>query len=407
MKTSLELLSEKISVVFEDKFPEGYCNDVKWWGNTSRDNLHATLPDGTAQMQCMDLDVGNACSFRCPHCFRRDARFDVVDRENELTHEEIVGFIREAKELGLKQIKVLGRGEPFQNPRFLEFLEEVSAMGIGVSVFTKGHVIGSDVHARKYNEHRGITTGQQLADRLHELNVSILLGFHSFDKETQEEFAGIDLLSIQSPLKDYVNMRDQALINLVKAGFNEYKEDEATRLAIISSPVKPENIHEIFNMYVWARSRNIYFVTSPTMISGKGIDELMREEGFKSYISELTEIWAQIYVWAIEKNLVPLEKFVEDEVSMYPGSHACNQTATGMYLNLSGQVNMCPGRVDDETIFSKDIRKDGLKATWMKSANYKRAQGDEYNYYCPARDGRSVPLNFYDDIQAKVLEVLA
>ena len=213
-------------------------------------------------------------------------------------------------------------------------------------------------------------------------------------------------MSIQSPLKDYVNMRDQALVNLVKAGFNEYKEGEATRLAIIPAPVKPENIHEIFHMYVWARKRNIYVCSSPTMISGKGIDELMREENFKSYISELTEIWTQIYVWAIEKNLIPLEKFVEDGVSMYPGSHACNQTSTGFYLNLSGQVNMCPGRVDAETVFSTDIRKDGLRAVWVNSANYKRAQGNGFNYHCPARDGHSVPLHFYEDIQAKVLAIL-
>ncbi|MDP6625824.1 MAG: hypothetical protein QGG87_05145 [Nitrospinota bacterium] len=178
-------------------------------------------------------------------------------------------------------------------------------------------------------------------------------------------------------------------------------------MAIIPAPVKPENIQEIFNLYTWARKRNIYCVSSPTMISGKGIDELMREENFKSYISELTEIWTQIYIWAIETNLIPLEKFVEDGVSMYPGAHPCNQTAAGFYLNLSGQVNMCPGRVDSETIFSEDIRKDGLKATWMNSANYQRAQGNGFNYHCPARDGHSVPVNFYDDIQAKVLEALA
>jgi len=129
---SYSLLTAAIPVVFEDKFPDNYKNDVKWWGNISGEELHSCLPDGTAKLLTMDLDIGDTCGLRCPHCFRRDSKFDCVSQANKLTYEEIVGYVKEAKELGLKQIKILGRGEPFQDSRFLEFLEEMTALDIGV-----------------------------------------------------------------------------------------------------------------------------------------------------------------------------------------------------------------------------------------------------------------------------------
>ena len=402
MKNSKERLSKAITVTFQGKFSDAYKNDVAWWGNIPRSELHSCLPDGTARILTMDVDIGNTCGLNCPHCFRRDDRVDTV--ENPLTHEEIVGYVREAKELGLKQIKILGRGEPFQNFRFLEFLEEVSGMGVGVAVFTKGHVLGSDELAEKYNGHRDIHTATELVSRVKELRVSILLGFNSFSRRMQEAFTGVDKYPETALLKRYVEFRDQALVSLVEAGFNDYIEGQATRLAMIAAPIKPENIDEIFELYIWARRRNIYMLSCPTTESGKGQDEWARTRGFTDYPSRLEELWAQIYTWAIKTNLIPLDTFKRDGVSLYPGCHVCNQTAAGMYMNLSGQVIQCPGRV---VVFSDDIRKDGLKSVWINSPTCKRAKdGKAFNYHCLARDGHSLHHNFYRNIEAKVLEGL-
>ena len=121
MNNSKELLSSKIPVIFKDMgngqiFPKGHVNDVRWWGNISRKDLHSCLPDGTAKLLTMDVDIGDECSLRCSHCFRRDTRFDTIKLGKCLTHEEIVNYIKDAKKLGLKEIKILGRGEPFENP---------------------------------------------------------------------------------------------------------------------------------------------------------------------------------------------------------------------------------------------------------------------------------------------------
>ncbi|MEK7172692.1 MAG: radical SAM protein [Patescibacteria group bacterium] len=400
--SSLETLTAQIPVIFPGQFPQGYQNNVKGWGNISKQQLHSCLPDGTAKLLTMDLDIGNNCSLACPHCFRRDSRVDVMT--NPLTHEEIVGYVREAKNLGLQEVKILGRGEPFENPRFLEFLRDVSDLGIHVAVFSKGHVLGCDTLARKFNKDYGINTGWELTQAIRELNVSILLGFNSFSRSMQESFTGVDKFSEKNLLKNYVSFRDQALTNLVKAGFNDYVEGEATRLAMIAAPCKPENIEEIFDFYKWGRVRNIYALTCPTNICGKGVDEFEREKEFQNYILKLEDVWGQIYTWAIQKNILTPETFQEDGVSLYPGCHPCNQIAAGFYLHLSGQTNLCPGRKE---IFCEDIRKTGLKQAWIDSANYKRAKlGSKFNYHCVARDGYSLSQYFYKNIETKVLSAL-
>ena len=239
---SKELLTKEIPTLFEKngkvKFPSDYINDVRWWGNIPRKELHSCFSDGTAKLLTMDVDIGDTCSLRCPHCFRRDPRFDETTLGRGLTDEEVISYIKEAKKLGLKQIKILGRGEPFQNPKFLGFLREMTKLNIGVAIFTKGHVIGSDKLTKIYNyQNYGIDTSEKLVAELKKLSVSILLGFNSFDKKTQEAFVGIDKTSI----KNYVELRDRALILLAKAGFNKYEKGKSTRLAMISAPIKPEN----------------------------------------------------------------------------------------------------------------------------------------------------------------------
>jgi len=395
-------------------FPENYKNDVKWWGNITREKIHSCLENGTAKMLTMDLDIGDVCSLRCPHCFRRDRRFDTVTHDTSLSYKEIIGYIKEAKELGLEQIKILGRGEPFENNKFLGFLREVNSLGIGISIFTKGHVLGSDDLAVKYNKSYGISTGKELVDELKKLKVSILLGFNTFDEKMQGEFVGID----RSPVKNYVELRDNALKILVEAGFNDYVEGEATRLAMIAAPIKPENIDEIFDLFIWARVRNIYMLSCPTTISGKGIDEYKRAQDFygnegdtlekkhEKYIKDLENLYIKIYRWSIAKGLILKDTFEEDGVSLYPGSHVCNQTAAGFYLNLSGQVNQCPGRMDGDAKVVNDIRnEESLKSVWMESSAYKRAKnGTRFNYKCLARDGHSIPVSFYENIKNEVLK---
>ena len=419
-KSSKEFLTEKIPVIFKEKkdgtiFPNDYKNDVMYWGNNSKKELHSCFKDGTAKMLTMDLDFGDSCSLRCPHCFRRDDRFDKTSLGNSITDEQIYDYIKQAKKLGLKAVKILGRGEPFQNKKFLKFLRDMTKLNIGVGIFTKGHVLGSDRLTKAYNKDYGVETSEELIKELKKLKVSIFLGFNSFSKRIQEEYIGID----KSPIKNYVKLRDRALVLLTKYGFNEYKKGKPTRLCLCAAPIKPESINDFVEIYQWGRLRNMYVLTCPTTVSGKGLDEFKRavktyhnrKEGKseqKKYIEDLENLYTKIYIWAIRTNLIPLKKFKEEGVSLYPGCHPCNQTASGFFLNLSGQVVQCPGRATGNALFTKDIREyKNLKELWVGCLNYKRAKNSKkFNLHCPARDGYSIPLTFYDNIKTRVLENL-
>lgn len=390
-----------IPALFE-RFPDDYNNNVEGWG-IPKEQLHAKLNDGTYQLQTLDIDYGSSCSLRCPHCFKRTFLQKEV-QSPELTEKELMEVILQAKELGLKSIKILGAGEPFENMYFLGFIEKVSALGIHTCIFTKGHVLGDDKLARKYNSIYGINTAKELVEKLFSLRTSILLGFNSFHKEMQLAYCGLP----DDDKFDYYSYRNQALINLTEVGFNSYTQRRMTRMALIASPYKLENIEEIVELFKWGRARNIYVVTCPSTLSGNGhteIDRFMAKYTIDYFLEKSIELYTKIYIWSIECNLIKMDEFIEDGVSLYPGAHPCNQVAAGMYIIIDGKVVRCPGNDSHQNIVCEDIRKENLKKVWTGSFNYSYAEDeDRFNFHCVARDNELFnATTFYDRIYRNVI----
>lgn len=403
MSSSKDLLSHHIPVIFPNKFPHGYINNVDGWG-ISATELHSKLPDGTYKLLTLDIDFGSECSLACPHCFRKSKLLN-DPHQSPLSYEELLSYIKEAKELGLKSVKVLGAGEPFQIPELLPFLEDIHKLNIKAAIFTKGHVLGSDELTAKYFGKYGLIHADQLADKLRKMDVSILLGFNSFKSDVQEAFVG----GASAKVKDYVILRNKALIRLVNAGFNEYVTGKATCLAMIAAPIKPENVEEIFEIYEWGRRRNIYVLSCPTTFSGLGKAELIREHEaheFNKYIKDLEDLYVKIFSWNISNNLMTIKQFIREGCSLYPGCHPCNQVAAGFYITLKGKIIRCPGRDDTSWVIDENIRGKKLKDVWRDCQNYKLAANEKkFNYRCIARDTtffKSYP-QFYQQIKKKVL----
>lgn len=392
---------DEIPMVFE-YFPDDYNNNVKGWG-ISKEQLHAKLDDGTYQLQTLDIDYGDNCSLRCPHCFKRTFLQKEVQSQ-KLTEKELMEVILQAKELGLKSIKILGAGEPFENKSFLGFLEKVSALDIHTCIFTKGHVLGDDELACKYNGIYGIRTAKELVEWLFSLKTSILLGFNSFHKEMQLAYCGL----LDDDNFDYYSFRNRALVNLIEAGFSSYVPGGMTRMALIASPYKLENMEEIVELFKWGRSRNIYVVTCPSTLSGNGhteVDRFISRYTIDYFLEKSIELYTRIYIWSIERNLIRMDDFIEDGVSLYPGAHPCNQVAAGMYIIIDGKVVRCPGNDSHQNIVCEDIRKKSLKEVWTGSFNYSYAEDeDRFNFHCVARDNKLFNVTtFYDQIYRNVM----
>jgi len=319
-----EIIPE-IPIVFKDKFPKNFKNDVLGWGNYSEKELK----ENNGKLLHLDIDFGNVCTLNCPHCFRKNNKVDFGNHKL-MDYDAIVNIILEAKKLGLKSVKFLGAGEPFENKRFLDFLRFLDSQDLSVSIFTKGHVIGDDILVKKYYSNYGITTGKQLVNELKKMKLSILLGFNSFDTDIQDSMVG--------NIKGYTLKRNAALKLFVDAGFNK---TNPTRLCFAMNPITNQNYNNLFEMYKWARVRNIYPIVCPTMIAGRISDEFSWKNITPSK-EKLIELYTKIYRWNISKGIQTLSQIKKEGIASYAGSHPCNQIASGMYVTLSGIALRCP-----------------------------------------------------------------
>jgi len=374
-------IEPNVSVVYPKKFPPNIINDVNGWGF-----LEEELKKNKEKLLTLDIDLGDFCSLNCPHCFRKNNRVD-FGREKIVSYDKMLSIVKDAKKLGLRSVKFLGAGEPFQNKRFLEFLRELRKMDIIPAIFTKGHVIGDDSEVAKWFSHEGIVTGEQLVKELDKLNASILLGFNSFDTNVQDEMVG--------GVKGYTLKRNRALELLVAAGFNK---TNPTRIALIPAPITNQNVGEMFDIYSWARLRNIHVVTCPTMISGRCAKEQAWQKITPSK-KDLLDLYIKIYNFNLDKGIQTMAQIKKEGISSYAGAQPCNQVACGMYVTLTGKVLRCPG--DDVTEFGS-IWDSPLEEIWKNSENFKRA--GTFNCHCPPKEGKSIPNGFYDKVLEKLKE---
>lgn len=169
----------------------------------------------------MEIEFGLQCNFQCQYCYVGQAKTPV----SELTPDEIRRVILEAKGLGARKIIALG-GEPMIYPGILEMLEFIRSEGLAVEVFTNGTHITADV-----------------AKRLYDLGVQVVLKMNSFKESVQDELAG---------MKGAFQIIQEAFRNLSAAGF----PSEGHPLAV-SSILCNQNLPEIVTMWQWLRDRQI------------------------------------------------------------------------------------------------------------------------------------------------------
>ena len=370
-----------VSIVYKNNFPKKYINDVNGWAFSKE-----VIENNSRELLTLDIDFGNKCSLNCPHCFKKGALYDT--KENELNISKFKEIILEAKTLGLKSVKFVGKGEPLETPKILEFLEFLYNNRIIPLIFTKCHILGDDkVTQAIYNQY-GINTSKDLVSRLFELNVSVLLGFNSFNPEIQNEMVGNVI--------GYTELRNRALELLVDAGFNK---TNPTRLSIICAPLTNKNYADAFRIYEWGRRRNLYPVITPTMVSG-----VMghKDNWKKSTPSEdkLIDLYSEIYKFNLDNNIQSIEQIKEEGISAYAGGHPCNQVSVGMYLTNNGTIIRCPG--DDKGTLG-NIHSQSLTEIWQ---NYNRYSCQKFNNGCPAKYGKSIPDNFFNNVFSQLNEKL-
>ncbi|MFH1587540.1 MAG: radical SAM protein [Candidatus Diapherotrites archaeon] len=370
---------------FTGKFPKDFSNSFPNWGFFSREEIEKNK----GKLLMLDIDFGRYCSLNCPYCFRKSSVLDDFCRGVDLSYDELVSVIDDARKLGLISVKICGAGEPTQNKYFLRFVRDMTERDVGVAVFTKGQVLGSDKETKRFYSEYGINSALELCKELKKYKVSVMLAFQSFNTELQDKMVG--------GMKGHTLTRNKALENLVKAGFND---SNPTRLALCSNPITKENYDEFFDIYVYARERNIYPVTAVLMTSGKQIDnDFIKKTDVSA--QEKIDLYTKIYSYNIDHGIQTLEQIENGGVSVLPGIHPCNQIACGLYVTSKGAVVGCPGFTKKEG----DVRKERISEIWKRSENFKR-QGT-FNCLCPPKDGKIIPDGFYSKVLQNLKEKFA
>ena len=333
----------------------------------------------------------DTCTQRCPHCFNQEDDFyvsKILKGQKLMRWSQTREMIKEAKRFGLESVKFLGIGEIFKNPNLFEILNDLKSENIRIGIFTKGTALGDDDTAKSCG-YAGISTAEDLVQRISEYeNVSILLGANSFNPEFQDAMVGCGK---DGGVLSYTQKRDRALKLLVKYGFNS--PEHGKRLALIAAPLTPKVSDETIEMYEWGMRRNIPAITIPTMVSGKGTNELewllsqfesvealigrydpdMVMSREQRYLEWLVDFYTDIYLRALQMGIIDMDTIKREGISGYAGTAKCQQKQNGMYIRLPGTAQECPGRCVGAEIL-EDIKNQSLLTTWLGSRNYGRSK---------------------------------
>jgi len=354
----------------------------------------------------LDLVTNYPCGLKCPGCFSQEGVYG--DKVNLMTWQEVMKVVDDARTIGLMSTKFLGPGELLQNPDLFDILDAFEKRNLPISIFTKGAELGSDELAIRNYGHLGIKFAKKLTEKISQYDCArILLGFNSFFSDRQDKMVGSSALTrdykinngafTNKGVTNYTEKRNQSLVNLVEAGFNN--PNKGQRLSLIAAPVNLEQIDEIPLMYLWAAKRNMPLIIAPTMESGpKSIGLSALNKRIDPNHEKLVQLMTEVYDKAIQNGIMSLEQIKREEVSAYMGTSPCNQVANGLFLRLNGRVQMCPGRSDSTAIYG-NTHEQSIAEIWEKSPNYR--MGSKTNNWCTAKT-EGMP----NDVQAEVLKRL-
>ncbi len=169
----------------------------------------------------MEIEFNQNCNFSCIYCYASQTSA----RRDDLTREEFLDIIGQARELGARKIIILG-GEPTLYPHLMEMVRHIRSLGMDVELFTNGANISP-----------------QLARELFENRVRVVLKMNTQDESLQDTLCG---------RKGAHTQIQEAFANLKLAG---YPSPDCP--LGVSSIICQQNVEELPRMWQWLRDQGI------------------------------------------------------------------------------------------------------------------------------------------------------
>jgi len=401
-KTTKDIIDQAIAFkqdiggqwINKPSFPADFQNYVKGWNETD-----SVLNDAEAnhRLLFLNMDFGDGCTLRCPHCFTHEGVIDDRGR-TPIPYGRIKDTILEAKELGLKHVRILGRGEPTQwisNPGrhvklapnegedLIDFVRFLAKNEITPLIFTRGQIIGDDKMIElAFGGKHGVNSGEDLARLLYQNGASIFLGVSSIFPEINDEMVGIP----RTQRYDYDKCCRRSLQLTIAAEFNQ---DKPTRLAV-EMPITNLNIREMGVRYILFQMMNISPCANVYMVAGRAM----------TYgLGEITDPPQDEFVDAYAMIVGFSERMgINQRIGPYAGTKECHDVSCGMYLTLNGDIYPCPG-YEGVHNFVGSLQTHSIREIWENNLYGGHAQS-----ICPPKIGTHFPPDFEKRVLNRVQE---
>lgn len=284
--------------------------------------------------------ASNVCPWDCYFCFTEDpSNPEGLKKklENEMTLDERLNLIDQAKALGARSINIVGAGEPTIDPNFFTIVEHMAKLGITPIIYTEGALRLMD---------------PKFSQRLYETGATVVLKVNSLINESYQNAVVNSGDRRAQPLKiNYLHARNKALEILMQTGFNKH---DPTRLAF-DTIICRENYAEIPEIHRFARDRNIFVLFVNYLPSGRSSkpfeNAVSKQEQFKIF-EEMGKIDSIEYGLPQHSTTFP-----------YAGGVPCSIRGLGLFVKIKGDALYCPGENDP----IGNVRQQSLRELWDKA----------------------------------------
>ena len=246
----------------------------------------------------LELEFTKECNLRCIYCYASAG--DAL--EGELSLDELVSIIEQAKQLGARRIVLLGGGEPFLFPHVRQVIRHIHSLGLSQAIFTNGMLLTKN-----------------LCRFLFDHQVKVAIKCNSFLPAIQDGLAGV-------PGAHRLIQRGLRL--LLESGY-----PGEGRPLCIQSIVCPQNRDEIEEMWIWAREKGItpYF-------------EMLTNQGRVRQNAQLAISSEEIHSIFQRLAVIDRERFGVRWIPRPPiASFTCRRHLYSCLVNSQGFVQPCTG----------------------------------------------------------------
>jgi MoaA/NifB/PqqE/SkfB family radical SAM enzyme len=126
---------------------------------------------GSGEVNIVGMNLTSECNYRCPYCFVGAA--NLRTGADEMTTEQKLSALEQARQCGARVLIICGRGEPFKDIAIWQVIEKASKLGMWTIIYTNGSLI----------------SGQHMANLCH-ANVSLMVKVDSLDPTVYEAVIG-------------------------------------------------------------------------------------------------------------------------------------------------------------------------------------------------------------------------